>query len=157
MVSYPGQVNGDLTVTGTIKSSVAGVLDLGSDVNLYRQSADVLQTDDYFVMPNGQANGDFTSFGGDAKALTAGTAGGGLAIKEGTNARSGTLVLTGATPVVVNNSSITATTRIYLTANAPGGTPGHFWVSARSAGTSFSVTGTAGDTSTLAYFLVEPA
>lgn len=86
-----------------------------------------------------------------------GTAGRGLQIKEGANARMGTLTLTGATPVVVANTSVTANTRIFLTANAAGGTPGHFWVSARSAGVSFSVTGTAGDTSTVAYLLVEPA
>lgn len=89
--------------------------------------------------------------------LAIGTAGRGLQVKEGANARMGTLVLTGATPVVVANTSVTANTRIFLTANAPGGTPGHFWVSARSAGTSFSVTGTAGDTSTVAYLLVEPS
>jgi hypothetical protein len=128
----------------------------GLDTNLYRPSANNLQTDDYFIMPNGQANGAFAVFGGGA-ALNIGTAGGGPAIKEGANARMGTLVLTGATPVVVANTSVTANTRIYLTANVAGGTPGHFWVSARAAGTSFSVTGTAGDTSTLAYLLVEPA
>lgn len=85
------------------------------------------------------------------------TAGRGLKVAEGSNARSGTLTLTGATPVVVSNTSITANTRIQLTHNAPGGTPAFCWVSARSAGVSFSVTGTAGDTSTVAYFLVEPA
>lgn len=127
------------------------------DTNLFRASADNLQTDDYFVMPNGQSNGNFAIFGNGATALDLGSAGGGTAIKEGSNARMGTLVLTGATPVVVANTSVTATTRIFLTANVPGGTPGHFWVSARTAGTSFSVTGTAGDTSTLAYRLDEPA
>lgn len=112
----------------------------------------------YFELKaGGQSDTDFIAFAGDAKALQCGTVGGGLAVKEGTNARMGTLTLTGATPVVVNNTSVTANTRILLTANAPGGTPGHFWVSARTAGTSFSVTGTAGDTSTLAYLLLEPA
>jgi hypothetical protein len=146
MVSYPGQVNGNLTATGTITSSPAGVLDLGPDVNAYRLGAGQLATDN-----------TFTLFGAGAKALDVATVGAGLAVAEGSNARMGTLTLNGATPVVVANASITANTRIFLTANAPGGTPGHFWVSARSAGVSFSVTGTAGDTSTVAYLLVEPA
>ncbi len=92
--------------------------------------------------------------GGSVAILTAGN---GLRIAEGSNARMGTLTLTGSTPVVVANTTVGANTRIFLTANAPGGTPGHFWVSARSAGTSFSVTGTAGDTSTVAYLLVDPS
>lgn len=161
MVSYPGSIpagataQGNLTVKGTLKVTPGAVVEIGT-TNLY-DAAGNLQTDDYFVMPNGQASGDFTAYGGDAKALAAGTAGGGLAVKEGANARMGTLTLNGATPVVTANTSITATTRIFLTAQTAGGTPGHFWVSARAAGTSFSVTGTAGDTSTVAYLLVEPA
>jgi hypothetical protein len=129
----------------------------GLDTNLYRNAANSLTTDDFLAMNAGQSAGQFSGFGGAANAVNLGTPGGGVAIKEGSNARMGTLTLTGATPVVVANTSITATTRIFLTANAPGGTPGHFWVSARSAGVSFSVTGTAGDTSTLAYWLAEPA
>lgn len=89
--------------------------------------------------------------------VTIGTAGNGLQIKEGTNARMGTLTLTGATPVVVPNTTVTANTRIFLTTNSPAGTPAFNWVSARTAGTSFSVTGTAGDTSVVAWLLVEPA
>lgn len=92
--------------------------------------------------------------GGDISTTVAGK---GLKIKEGSNARMGTLTLNGATPVVVSNTSVTANTRIFLTHNTPGGTPAFCWVSARSASTSFSVTGTASDTSTVAYVLVEPA
>jgi hypothetical protein len=84
-------------------------------------------------------------------------AGKGFRIKEGANARMGTLTLTGATPVVVSNTSVTATTRIFLTHNTPGGTPAFCWVSDRTASTSFSVTGTASDTSVVAYVLIEPA
>lgn len=127
------------------------------DTNLYRNAANSLTTDDFLAMNAGQSAGQFSVFGGSANSLNVGTAGGGGAVKEGANARMGTLVLTGATPVVVSNTSVTATTRIFLTSNVTGGTPGHFWVSARTPGTSFSVTGTAGDTSTLAYLLMEPA
>lgn len=83
--------------------------------------------------------------------------GAGLQVKEGANACMGTLTLNGATPVVVNTTAVTANSRIFLTTNAPGGVPAFYWVSARTAGTSFSVTGTAGDTSTVAWMIVEPA
>lgn len=166
MVSYPGTVNGNQTVTGnqtvngnatvkgTLNVSPGAVVNIGT-TNLY-DNAGNLQTDDYFVAPNGQSNATWTAFGVDPKALAAGSAGGGLAVKEGSNARMGTLTLNGATPVVVANTSVTANTRIFLTPQLAGGTPAHFWVSGRSAGVSFTVTGTAGDTSTVAYLLVEP-
>jgi hypothetical protein len=159
-VAYAGLVTGDTFDRYRVYAD--GKLEWGTgvaprDVNLYRSGGN-LQTDSYFVMAtSGQATGTFSVFTGTAKALIVGTAGGGLAVKEGTSARMGTLVLTGATPVVVANTSVSALTRILLTTNTPGGTPGFCWVSARTAGTSFSVTGTAGDTSTVAYLLIEPA
>lgn len=98
--------------------------------------------------------GDLTVTGGNAIIATAGK---GLQVKEGSNATLGTLTLTGATPVVVATTAVAATSRIFLTHNTPGGTPAFAWVSARSAGVSFSVTGTAGDTSTLAWLIINPA
>jgi hypothetical protein len=71
-------------------------------------------------------------------------------------ARSGTAVLVAGT-VTVNDASITADSRILLTTNAPGGTPGWAHVSARSVGVSFTITSSsATDTSTVAYFILEP-
>lgn len=84
-------------------------------------------------------------------------AGQGIQIKEGTNATMGTLTANGATPVVVNTTKVTASSRIFCFLNTVGGTPGFGWVSARSAGTSFSFTGTAGDTSTWAWIIIEPS
>lgn len=155
-------VGGSSTLVGLVTAQdqlhiTAGVIDLGVDVNIYRDSANVLRTDDYFHMPNGQVDADFTFFAGDAKAVNIASAGGGLAVKEGANARMGRAVLTGATPVVIANTSVTAATEVFAFTQIPGGIPGHFWVSARTAGTSFSITGTAGDTSTVAWLLVEPA
>ncbi|WP_369030569.1 glycosyl hydrolase family 28-related protein [Streptomyces adonidis] len=90
--------------------------------------------------------------------LVAGLAGKGLRVKEGTNAKMGTLILNGATAVTVATTAVTATSRIFLTVQAPGGNPaGIAYVSARTAGTSFSVKGVAGDTSTVAWLIVEPA
>ncbi|MEU1037688.1 hypothetical protein [Streptomyces sp. NPDC005907] len=85
------------------------------------------------------------------------TAGKGLQVKEGTNAKSGTVTLVAGT-ATVSNTSVTATSRIQLTSQADGGTPGWLRVSARTAGTSFTITSSsASDTSTVAYFIVEPA
>lgn len=88
-------------------------------------------------------------------AITA--AGKGLKVKEGTNARMGTATLVAGT-LVVANTSVTATTRIFLTVQTAGGTQGFLRISARTAGTSFTITSTSvSETSTVAWLLVEPA
>jgi hypothetical protein len=86
------------------------------------------------------------------------TAGRGLQIKEGTNARMGTAVLGGGTgQALVSNTSVTANTRIFLTTLTPGGTPGFLRVGGISAGSSFSIiSSNTADTSTVAWLLVEP-
>lgn len=108
----------------------------------------------------------FATFDGSDKDLSVdrnisvSTAGYGLRIKEGSNARMGTATLDGGSPgtVTVANTSVTANTRIFLTGNADGGTPGWVRVSARVAATSFTITSSAnGDTSTVAWLLVEPS
>jgi hypothetical protein len=85
------------------------------------------------------------------------TAGKGLRVAEGANARQGTAVLVAGSKVVAN-TSVTANSRILLTSNADGGTPGFLRVSARVAGVSFTITSSNGaDTSTVAYQIFEPA
>ncbi len=82
---------------------------------------------------------------------------GGFRAAEGGNAKQGTGVLVAGT-VTIANTSVTANSRIFLTTQTPGGTPGALYVSARTAGTSFNVTSTNGaDTSTFAYEIFEPA
>jgi hypothetical protein len=128
-----------------------------ADAELFREAAGTLRTDAYVVVGSGQANADWTVWGGTPDALTLGTAGGGLAIQEGDNARMGSATLAAGT-VTVPNTSVTADSRIFLTCQAPGGTPGFLRVSARSAGTSFTITSSSGtDTSTVAWLIVEPA
>jgi hypothetical protein len=84
-------------------------------------------------------------------------AGTGFGAAEGSNAKQGTATLTAGT-VTVADTSVTASSRIFLTGQAPNaGTPGALAVSARTAGTSFTVTSTSGtDTSTFAYEIFEP-
>jgi hypothetical protein len=85
------------------------------------------------------------------------TAGQGLAVKEGANAKQGTAVLV-AGAVVVANTAVTANSRILLTSQVDGGAPGFLRVSARTAGTSFTITSSSGtDTSTVAFQIFEPA
>jgi hypothetical protein len=90
--------------------------------------------------------------------LVAGLAGKGLRVKEGGNAKMGTLTLNGTNPVPVATTAVTAASRIFLTVQAPGGTAsGVAYVAGRTAGASFTVKGQAGDTSTVAWLIVEPA
>lgn len=85
------------------------------------------------------------------------SAGKGLKIKEGTNAKMGTSTLVAGT-VTVATTAVTANSRIFLTVQTAGGTQGHLRISARTAGTSFTITSTSGtETSTVAWLLVEPA
>ncbi len=85
------------------------------------------------------------------------SAGQGMKVAEGSNAKQGTAVLNGTTAVVLANTSVTASSRIFLTINVPGGTPGSPYVSALSAGASFSITSTgASDSSAVAYEIFEP-
>lgn len=123
-------------------------------VDLYRGGSGVLRTDAYFQLASGQSDGDFSVFGTN---LTLGTAGGGLRVKEGTNARMGTATLVAGT-VTVNTTAVTANSRIFLTAQTSGAAPGALRISARVAGASFTITSTSGtDTSAVAWMIVEPA
>ena len=79
-----------------------------------------------------------------------------IAVVDGANKRMGVATLS-AGAVTVNNTTVTANTRIFLSTTTAGGTVGHPYVSARSAGTSFTITSTSGtDTSTIAWLLIEP-
>lgn len=88
--------------------------------------------------------------------IIASAAGKGLQVKEGSNARMGTLTLVAGT-VTVANTSVTANTRIFLSKITNGGTAGELTIT-RSAGVSFTVTSSSNtETSTFDYLLVEPA
>lgn len=84
-------------------------------------------------------------------------AGSTLAITEGSNCKQGTATANGTTAVVVSTTAVTANSRIYLTAQNPNaGAPGALYVSAISAGTSFSFKSTSGtDASTVAWLIIE--
>ncbi len=96
------------------------------------------------------------TFTGDLKV---GTAGKGLFVKEGSNAKQGVATLVLGT-AVVSNTSVTANSRIQLTAQSLGTVtvPSALAVSARTASTSFTILASdLTDTSVVAYEIFEPA
>jgi len=87
------------------------------------------------------------------------TAGNGLKIKEGSNAKMGVATLVGGT-LVVSTTAVTANSRIFLTAQVLGTitVPAALAVSARTAATSFTIlSSNVLDTSDVAWMIVEPA
>lgn len=84
------------------------------------------------------------------------TAGRGIRIPEGSNARMGTATLVAGT-VTVSNTSVTANTRIFLSRSTTGGTTGNLSTT-QSASTSFTINSSSGtDTSTVNWLLFEPS
>ena len=81
-----------------------------------------------------------------------------LKVKEGgAAARMGRVSLVGGT-ISVNTTAITALSEVLLCCQVPAGTPGHLRVSARTPGSSFTITSSdALDTSAVAWLLIEPA
>lgn len=107
------------------------------DTNLYRSGVGLLATDHSLVLA---------------------AAGGGVQVKEGSNATMGLTSAMVAGTVTVSTTKVTANSRVFLTAQNTGGTPGALRISARTPGTSFTITSTSGtDTSTVAWWIVEPA
>lgn len=126
-------------------------------------------TNPVFIPQRGTAN---TGYSGDSTNLY-GVVGGvkvctmnangvatiGFSATEGSNAKQGIATLTAGT-VVVSNTSVTANSRIFLTAQSLGTVtvPSALCVSARTAGTSFTILASdATDTSVIAYEIFEPA
>jgi len=94
--------------------------------------------------------------GSDLKLLVAG---GGLYVKEGTNATMGVATLIAGT-VIVSTTKVTANSRIFLTRQTLGTilVPVDVSVTARTASTSFTITSAdVTDTSTVAWVIVEPS
>lgn len=119
-----------------------------ADVNLYRDSANVLKTQDTFSAVGALTTDDN---------FIMNTAGRGIYVKEGANAKMGVATLVAGT-VVVNTTAVSATSRIMLTHQTAGGVIGAVGVSARTAATSFTITSSsAADTSVIAWLILEPA
>lgn len=99
--------------------------------------------------------GPLTVAGGGVDVSAVGT---GLRVAEGSNAKQGVATLAAGT-VVVADTAVTASSRILLTCQSLGtvSSPSALCVSARSAGTSFTILASQGtDTSVIAYEIFEP-
>lgn len=133
-------VNGDSHARFTLKAD--GTVSWGSgsaslDVTLARSAAGILSV--------------------TAGSFSVTTAGQGLRVKEGSNAKQGTAALAAGT-VTVANTSVTAGSRIFVGTATPGGTVGAPFVSSVTAGTGFTIKSTSStDTSVVAYQIFEPA
>lgn len=80
-----------------------------------------------------------------------------LKIEEGTNKTLGVATLVAGTVVVATNR-VQSNSRIFLSGQNASGTAGELTVSARTAGTSFTITSTSGsDTRDVAWLIVESA
>jgi len=91
--------------------------------------------------------------------IVSNSAGSGFRVAEGSNCKQGTSTLAAGT-VVVPNTSVTANSRIFITAQSLGtvSVPSAYGVSARTAGTSFTILASvATDTSVVAWEIFEPA
>ena len=79
-----------------------------------------------------------------------------VSLEDGSNTHMGQAVLV-AGEVTVSNTEVTANTRIFLSHANTSGTLGHLYISARVAGTSFTITSSSNtDTSTVNWLLIEP-
>jgi hypothetical protein len=140
--------------TGTIDARPSIPLDIRGDYTAAMWDGSTYRVVGGYFFTGGLRTGDsyLTDANGNLVMTITGT---GLVLSEGSNATQGTAVLNGTTAVVVSNTTISANSRIYLTIQTPGGTPGAPYVSAISAGVSFSVKSTnAADSSTVAYLIV---
>jgi len=127
--------NWNFYAPGTAKNYMAGVLQLGS-TTAFGTSEELQIT-------------------GATRATTYIAAGAGLRVVEGSNAKQGVATLVSGT-VVVPNTSITASSRIMLTAQ-DNNSVGSLRVSARTPGTSFTITSNNGtDSGVVAYEIFEP-
>lgn len=141
-----GRITGDAEPQVVVNAN--GRIELGGgttpvDVAFFRDGSTRLHTVNTFV-----TEGD----------LQCDVAGGGINIKEGTNATMGVATLVAGT-VTVSTTAVTANSRIFLTTE--GGTltnVGSEYIETRTAGTSFVIKSTnALDASNVAWLIVEPA
>ena len=108
------------------------------------------------------AAGAFTTLSSSGTHTAAGismsAADSGVTLKRGSNGKCGTFVCNGVSAVTVSNTSIAITDTVIISLNTVGGTVGAIpHLSTITAGTGFTVVGTASDTSTYNYAIISNA
>jgi len=139
-------MGGNVTLTGNAGDSI--LFKLGDDAGVTK-----------FEVQNasGASKWKVDSFGVVTQTgnLALDSVGNGIFIKEGTNATMGVATLVAGT-VTVNNTGVTANSRIFLTHQNNAGTPGFVSITAKVVGTSFTITSSnAADTSDIAWIKFE--
>ena len=166
----------DLTLgfTGTSISDLRVITTDGSDTDVdlaigTKGDGDIFITGHNTQVISSGADLELTAFSGGSVNITGnqatfgieletGTSTATLKINDGPGEQMGVATLVGGT-VTINNTKITANSRIFLTVQSLGtvAIPTAVAVTARSAGTSFTITSAAGtDTSVIAWLIVEP-
>ena len=147
-------VTGTATVGSLVTSTAATSTQLTSNIWSGVGTAAAINL---IATPKGTGNfqvttGNIAAINGN---VTMGTAGNGLVIKEGSNARMGTSAAMTAGSIIIANSSVTANTVIFLSPATTGGTQGALsYVS--NPGTGFTInSSSATDTSTVNWLLIE--
>lgn len=145
----------------TLKSSSDGLIELGNaaGTDFTRLNFGGATTSFAGIASSGTTltvtRGDGTSgatFNPDSLTMSAGKA---ISITSGANQRAGDATLVGGT-VTVNNTTVTANTRVFLTRKSTGGTIGFAVTYTVSAATSFTITSdNVLDTSVYSYLLIE--
>jgi hypothetical protein len=153
---------------GQFRGGSATILNLGTNglVLLTNSAATAgvlwdLTTDATAKLRNRANNADGALTAGAATLsgdLTFSAAATGPILKQGANGRVGTFVCNGASAVTVNNTSIAVSDAIIVSLKTVGGTVGAIpAVKTITAGTGFTIAGTASDTSTYNYAIIKNA
>jgi hypothetical protein len=132
------------------------------------QSSNVNDSGGDVIIQGGAGSGSGSANGGDVQIIVgegAGLISGSIILQTTTAGTNGQLRMPSNTglatmaagTVTVNYSAITANSRIFLTCQTPGGTPGFLRISARTPGTSFTILSSSGtDTSVVGWMVIEP-
>lgn len=116
-------------------------------------TAETLTVNGFTSLQAAQTAGNFSVFGAF---LDIGTLGGGLRLRQGANATIGVATMVAGVATVMTNK-IAANSMVFLTSQNDSGTPGAFRISARTPGTSFTITCTQnGNTSQVAWWIINP-
>lgn len=156
-INKHGTGDGGSVVFETNFSERAEIGCIGDDTFQLKVSPDGSTFYQAWVIDDTTGNTDFKQEVQFDKNLTSNTIGKTLVIKQGSNGKAGTVTLTGATPVTVGNTSVTSGSMIMFTMKTLGGTQGNYPVATPTVGTGFTVYGSALDTSTYNYAIIETA
>ncbi len=154
-VSTDAGVNNAIATIGVVQPTAGSS---AGDLTLFTRLSDGNITEKMRILANGNVGIGTSSptkkleVNGD---ISLNTAGNGIYIKEGTNATMGTATLSGGT-VTISTTKVTANSRIFITLQDCSSC-GVQYISARTAGTSFTVSSNNGsDASTITWLIVEP-